>query len=103
MLQKVEGWGQRIRLPMTGPGRYWLRGHQGEGHYSTVEALLFLLKALGLTAAETHLRNQFELHVYAGLRARGAKADADKFLASSPAREAFSELLEQLHERRPRV
>lgn len=103
MLQKVEGWGQRIRLPMTGPSRYWLRGHQGEGHYSTVEALLFLLKALGLTEAEAHLRLQFELHVYAGLRARGAKAAAEEYLAGSPAREAFPELLQQLDQRRPRI
>jgi DTW domain-containing protein YfiP len=103
MLQAVEGWGQRIRLPMTGPSRYWLRGHQGEGMYSTVEALLFLLAAAGMSEAETHLRLQFELHVYAGLRARGAKAAAAEYLADSPVRAAFPELVQQLDQRRPRT
>jgi DTW domain-containing protein YfiP len=103
MLQTVEGWGQRVSLPMTGPSRYWLRGQQGEGMYSTIEALLFLLSALGHSQAETHLRLQFELHVYAGLRARGVKVAAAEFLASSPLREAFPEFLNQLHERRPLV
>jgi DTW domain-containing protein YfiP len=103
MLQTIESWGKRIRLPMTGPSRYWLRGQQGEGLYSTVEALLFLLGALGLSQAEAHLRLQFELHVYAGLRARGAKEAAEKFLVDSPARTAFPELLQQLDQRRPRI
>jgi len=100
MLQAVEGWGQRISLPMTGPSRYRLRGQQGEGMYSTIEALLFLLATLGLTQAEAQLRLQFELHVYAGLRARGAKAAALEYLARSPVREAFPELISQLDERR---
>jgi DTW domain-containing protein YfiP len=86
---------------MTGPSRYRLRGQQGEGMYSTIEALLFLLATLGLTRAEAQLRLQFELHVYAGLRARGAKAAALGYLAGSPVREAFPELLSQLDERRP--
>ena len=103
MLQEVEGWGQRISLPMTGTSRYWLRNQQGEGMYSTIEALLFLFAALGLSQAETHLRLQFELHVYAGLRARGAKAAAADYLASSPLRAAFPELLLQLDVRRPRI
>jgi hypothetical protein len=101
MLQAVEGWGQRISLPMTGPSRYRLRGQQGEGMYSTIEALLFLLANLGLPRAEAQLRLQFELHVYAGLRARGAKAAALEYLAGSPVREAFPELISQLDERRP--
>jgi len=102
MLQGVETWGRCISLPMTGASRYWLREQQGEGMYSTIEALLFLFTALGLSQAEAHLRLQFELHVYAGLRARGAKAAAEKFLASSPIREAFPELLAKLDQRRPR-
>jgi DTW domain-containing protein YfiP len=101
MLQAVESWGQRISLPMTGPSRYWLRGQQGQGMFSTIEALLFLFAALGLSQAETDLRLQFELHVYAGLRARGAKAAAEKFLDGSPIREAFPELLHQLNLSRP--
>jgi DTW domain-containing protein YfiP len=101
MLRAVEGWGQRISLPMTGPSRYKLRGKQGEGMYSTMEALIFLLAALGFSQAETHLRLQLELHVYAGLRARGAKAAALAFLAESPVRETFPELLQQLDRQRP--
>jgi DTW domain-containing protein YfiP len=101
MLHTVENWGKRISLPMTGPSRYRLRGQQGTGMYSTVEALLFLLEALGLSEAESRLRLQFELHVYAGLRARGAKAAAEEYLADSPVREAFPELLQQLNQRRP--
>jgi hypothetical protein len=61
-----------------------------------------LLAALGLKQAEAQLRLQFELHVYAGLRTRGAKVKAEEFLASSPIREAFPELLAQMHQRRPR-
>ena len=101
MLQAVEGWGQRISLPMTGPSRYRLRGQQGEGMYSTIEALLFLLARIGLHQAEAQLRLQFELHVYAGLRARGAKAAALQFLASSPVQNAFPQLIQQLDEKRP--
>ena len=102
MMHGVEGWGRFVSLPMSGPSRYLLRDQQGEGMYSTAESLLFLLAALGLTDQHTRLRLQFELHVYAGLRARGEKAAAEKFLAESPVREAFPELLEKLNERRPR-
>jgi hypothetical protein len=101
MLPVVETWGRRVKLPMTGPSRYWLRAQQEAGKYSTVEALLFLLAALGLHAEEAQLRLQFELHVYAGLRARGAKARADEFLADSPLRAAMPDLLRKLDERRP--
>jgi DTW domain-containing protein YfiP len=101
MLEAVGQWGRRISLPMTGPSRYWLRNAPGAGKYATVEALLFLYAALGLAAAEAALRLQFELHVYAGLRTRGAKARADEFLATSPLRTAMPELLARLGERRP--
>ena len=101
MTQTVASWGRLIRLPAAGPSRYQLRGQAHAGNYSTIEALLFLLAALGLTREEAQLRLQFELHVYAGLRARGAKAAAMEFLAASPVREAFPELLRQLDERRP--
>lgn len=93
-------WGRLVRLPMAGPSRYGLREQSHEGKYSTVESLLFLLAAFGLSEAEAQLRLQFELHVYAGLRARGAKAAADKFLATSPIRTAFPELLGKLDDRR---
>jgi len=103
MSLEVASWGRLVRLPDAGPGRYQLRTHEHEGKYSTVESLLMLLAALGLTAAETQLRLQFELHVYAGLRTRGAKAKAEAFLASSPIRGAFPDLLEALHRRRSRI
>ncbi len=103
MMHEVERWGRLVSLPMSGPSRYLLRDQQGTGKYSTVEALLFLMSALGLTREHAELRLQFELHVYAGLRARGEKAAAEKFLADSPVREAFPALLQKLAEKRPRV
>lgn len=103
MSQAVAPWGRLVRLPVSGPGRYRLRVPAHEEKYSTVEALLFLLAALGLTKQEAQLRLQFELHVYAGLRTRGAKAKADEFLATSPLREAFPELLQQMGQRRPQI
>ena len=74
-----------------------LRDQPAAGHYSTVEALLFLLGRLGFEAEQAQLRLQFELHVYAGLRARGEKAAAERFLADSPVRAAFPELLAKLN------
>ncbi len=103
MSQEVASWGRLVRLPDSGPGRYQLRTHAHEGKYSTIESLLMLLAALGLAAVEAQLRLQFELHVYAGLRTRGAREKAAEFLATSPIREAFPELLAQMHQRRPRI
>lgn len=103
MMRGVERWGRLVSLPLTGPSRYLLRDQQGAGNYSTIEALLFLLGALGLKAAHAALRLQFELHVYAGLRARGEKTAAEKFLLDSPVRESFPELLAELNRPRPRV
>lgn len=101
MMHGVESWGRLVSLPMPGPSRYLLRDQQGAGKHSTIEALLALLAALGLERERRELELQFELHVYAGLRARGEKAAAEKFLAGSAAREAFPELLEKLNARRP--
>jgi DTW domain-containing protein YfiP len=101
MSQVVAPWGRLVRLPMMGPSRYRLREQQLTGNYSTIESLLFLLVALGLTKEERQLRLQFELHVYAGLRARGNKMAATEYLASSPVREAFPELLQDFDRRRP--
>jgi DTW domain-containing protein YfiP len=103
MTQAVGSWGRLIRLPAAGASRNVLRRQENDGNYSTVESLLFLLAALGQAEAGAKLRLQFELHVYAGLRTRGAKALADEFLATSPIREAFPELLAQLHVRRPHL
>jgi DTW domain-containing protein YfiP len=101
MLGVVGSWGRRVSLPLTGPSRYWLRNAPGAGKHATAEALMALYAALGLVEAEATLRLQFELHVYAGLRTRGAKALAEEFLASSPLREAMPALLAQMDQRRP--
>lgn len=103
MSRSVGSWGRGVSLPMHGVSRYWLRAQQGPGQFSTIEALLFLLKALGLTAAHAQLEAQFELHVYAGLCARGRKSDAVRYLYDSPARAAFPELLAKLAQKRPLV
>lgn len=103
MAQHVGAWGRRVRLPMRGESRYWLRTQSGEGRFSTIEALLFLMEALGLAEAHAALRAQFELHVYATLRARGFKEKAAAYLATSPIREAFPEVIARLDERRPNV
>jgi DTW domain-containing protein YfiP len=96
MLRKVEGWGRKVSLPMTGESRYWLRTQAAEGRFSTIEALMFLLGALGLNREETELQLQFELHVYAGLLARGKMVEADRYLVDSPVRAAFPELAARL-------
>ena len=97
MLRVVGGWGRRVSLPMTGTSRYWLRAQQGVGRFSTAEALLFLLSAFGLHEAHEQFRLQFELHVYAGLCARGKLAEAARFLEDSPLRQALPEVLRRLH------
>lgn len=101
MAHQVASWGRRVRLPMQGESRYWLRTQSGEGRFSTVEALLFLLEALGLEQPHAALRAQFELHVYATLRARGFKARAADYLATSPIREVFADVIAQLEVSRP--
>lgn len=101
MLAAVEGWGRRVRLPMAGASRYRLRAQNGEGRFSTFEALLFLLEALGEAGAAGRLRLQFEAHVYAGLCARGRKAEAEEYLAESPVAAAFPELVAEFARRRP--
>lgn len=59
-----------------------------------------VLEFLGLDAAAGALRVQFEWHVYAGLRARGAVVEAAAFLAGSLLHEAMPECLRALQERR---
>jgi DTW domain-containing protein len=92
MLRSVERWGRKVSLPMTGRSRYALRAQQGEGQFSSVEALLFLLAAFGLAEAHRELNWQFELHVYANLCARGRKAEAAAYLAESALRHAPPEV-----------
>jgi DTW domain-containing protein YfiP len=96
MAHRIGPWGRRVSLPMTGESRYWLRTQAGPGRFSTVEALLFLLALLGLEETHAALRVQFELHVYASLRARGHKEKAAAYLDGSPLRAAVPEILAQL-------
>lgn len=103
MLEQVRDWGRRVRLPMCGHSRYALRSQNGEGRFSTFEALLFLLEALAFGESAAVLRAQFELHVYAGLCARGRKEEAARYLADSPARAAFPEVLNEFARRRPNL
>lgn len=97
----VGSWGRLVQLPLSGESRFWLRAKQDGGRYSTAEALLFLLDCFGLTQQREALRPQFELHVYANLRARGNTQLAAEFLRESVVVEAMPEILEQLHTRRP--
>ena len=96
MSRAIGSWGRRVSLPMSGQSRYWLRAQAGAGQFSTVEALLFVLFALGLSELHDGLRAQFELHVYAGLRSRGHKQKAEEYLATSPVRDAVWALLGQV-------
>lgn len=100
MAQEVRGWGRLVSLPMAGESRYWLRAQSEAGRFSTVEALMFFLGTVGLHEAREALRAQFELHVYASLRARGQKIASEEFLVDSPIRNAFPGLIEQLNLRR---
>lgn len=101
MLREFEAWGRPVGLPLAGSSRYWLREQQGEGHLSTVEALIGLFTALDLPDDAQRLQLHFELHVYASLRARGRLAEAARYLNTSPVRDALPHFLELLHERRP--
>lgn len=101
MKKDVEGWGRRVSLPMAGRSRYWLRAQQGPGQFSTVEALLFVLQALGLRETHDALRIQMELHVYAGLRTRGQALQAADYLATSPLRTAMPEVIARMNPQSP--
>lgn len=102
MARAVAPEGRLTRLPMQGESRYWLRAQQDGGRFSTAEALMFLLAELGLHEAHASLQRQFELHVYAGLRARGRKDLAEAFLQDSILPAALPEALATLQRRRPR-
>jgi DTW domain-containing protein YfiP len=101
MARTVTAWGRLVQLPLAGTSRFWLRAKQEGGRYSTAEALLFLLEVFGLTAQRDALRVQFELHVYANLRARGNVELAARFLEDSVIAAALPDFLAQLHTRRP--
>jgi DTW domain-containing protein len=97
----VGSWGRLVRLPLGGTSRFWLRAKQEGGRYSTAEALLFLLDSFGLAEQRDALRVQFELHVYANLRARGNLEQAAQFLEGSVITAALPDFIAQLHTRRP--
>jgi DTW domain-containing protein YfiP len=101
MARTVASWGRLVQLPLGGTSRFWLRAKQEGGRYSTAEALLFLLDSFGLAEQRDALRVQFELHVYANLRARGNTELAAQFLEDSIIRTALPDFLAQLHTRRP--
>ena len=100
--QEIGGWGRLVALPMSGESRFWLRTQADGGRFSTAETLMYLLNLFGLEEVRMQLFKQFELHVYASLRARGSKEAATKFLEDSPIGAEFPELLAQLEVRRPR-
>jgi DTW domain-containing protein YfiP len=102
MAQEIATWGRRVSLPMTGESRYWLRAQQDGGRFSTIEALLFLLRHFGLDEAHAALAVQFELHVYASLRSRGRLDVAEEFLRDSPVPKVLPDVLSALHVKRPR-
>jgi DTW domain-containing protein YfiP len=101
MAQEIGGWGRTVSLPAIGESRYWLRDQTDDRRFSTAEALMFLLDAFGLKESADALQLQFELHVYASLRARGHKELAAKYLVGSPVTREFPELLARLDQRRP--
>lgn len=101
MARAVSSWGKRVSLPLTGESRFWLRAKQDGHRYSTAEALMHVLSRFGLGEARHELSLQFELHVYASLRARGQVGQASAFLAGSPLRDAMPDFLEQLQQPRP--
>lgn len=96
MLPHVEGWGRRVRLPVATPSRYWLRDAQIPGRLSTVEALIALLEVCREHEAAARLRQQFELLVFAGLLARGKRAEALRYLDDSPLRARLGDLVARL-------
>lgn len=102
MARATASWGRLVQLPMQGSSRYWLRAQQEGGRFSTAEALLFLLEALQLKDAHTVLQQQFELHVYAGLRARGRTDLAAAFLEESCLQQTLPEVIAALQQRRTR-
>jgi DTW domain-containing protein YfiP len=100
MLRAVQSWGRLVRLSQTGASRYWLRSQERLDQFSTAEALIAVLQSLGDMEAAAQFGLQFELHVYATLRARGHKEGAEAYLKGSRLPEAFPEFLTQLNERR---
>lgn len=100
MRRAVESWGRLIRLPPGAPSRFELRSQPDGNQWSTAEALIRLMELLGLTDAAKRLQTQFELHVYAGLRSRGAVGEAARYLEDSLLERELPDALRLLQERR---
>ncbi|MBL9173835.1 MAG: DTW domain-containing protein [Verrucomicrobiales bacterium] len=100
MRRQVESWGRLIRLPPGKPSRYHLRNQHSEDRYSTAETLILLLETLGMPEVAAALRHQFDLHVYAGLRSRGAVVEAEDFLAGTTLETSLPTVLRDLRQRR---
>ena len=96
LLRSLGGWGRTVSLPMSGASRFHLRAQQSDHQFSTIEALLFLLARFGLAEVHAQLTLQFELHVYAGLLARGKFPEARQYLLDSPVRAALPDLVGKL-------
>lgn len=102
MARTVAGWGRMVRLPDGAPSRYELRSTPHVGTYATAEALMVLLETIGAAEPAARLRRQFELHVYAGLRTRGAKTKAEGFLARTSLPTEMPDLIAELNRKRRR-
>lgn len=103
MLHVVQRWGRPVRLSLGARSRYWLRNQRGDGNLSTAEALIGFYGSLGLAEAADGLSLHLELQVYAGLRSRGRKVEAEDYLAQSPIRTRLAPFLDRLHQRRPNL
>lgn len=101
MARTAPAWGRLVSLPMQGQSRFWLRAQQEGGRFSTAEALMFLLGSLGLEEERERLRVQFELLVYANLRARGRNDIAAEFLEGSLIGDRVPDFLDALQAPRP--
>lgn len=86
LLKIVEGRGEKVSLPMSGPSLFWLRTKQEGARYSTIESAIFLLRHLGKDEVADDWQKMLHLHVYAGLLARGKKDQAEMF-----SREVFAD------------
>jgi DTW domain-containing protein YfiP len=84
MLKRFEALGRKVSLPMEGDSRFWLREKQAGTRYSTIEALIFLLKHLQHHELAAECQVIFERHVHAGLLARGKKDLAAEYWIGMP-------------------
>ncbi len=96
MLQSIEGIGRKVCLPIEGPSRFWLREKQEGSRFSTMEAFIFLLKHLGQEAMASQCQIAFELHVYAGLLARGKRDLARAYYLDMPKNDLICEVVKRL-------